>query len=275
MTKIPILGLFSLVGACAAAPWSSDRPHVRDGLLAHVPESEQAQITDARMRVLQLRDQLAAAKADEKEAEDLVEISQRNVDTLRTRASTAHEQIDHARAHRTNDDLEAARRNAEEVDSAVRFARKQTRYQENLEQLAEERIDLLQARIELAEAKVELAKAHAVSALDRPVAEEVDVDAHRRFIGDLSREVEQARIDALVARERVDLQKKYVDEGRDAVPAALLLQRVQPIDSVFEAKAFERQDGEGEAKASDAERDRARAGDDSASSRVPARPAGR
>lgn len=246
MNKMLTLGLFALAGACAAAPWGPDRPHVRDSLLAHVPDSEQTQITAARTQLLQLRDQLAASEADEKEADRLVEISQGIVASLQTRAATARDRIELARSHRTNADVEEARRQASELDAAVRLAQKQTRYQENLADLAEERIELLEARIQLAEAKVEFAKARAVSALDRPIADEIDVDAHRRVIGDLSREVEQERIDALVARERVDLQKKYIDEGRDDVPESLRLQRVQTIDSVFEAKAFERQDSDGD-----------------------------
>ena len=242
--KLLGLGLFTLACSCATRPWGRERPHVNDSLLVHVPESEQTKITDARTRLLELRDQLAAAEADEREADRLVDLSRRNVDSLQVRASSARTQIGIARAHRTNEELEEARREADEVDAAVRFAINQTRYQENLAALADERIDLLQARIALAEAKVELAKARAVSELDRPAVEDVDVDAHRRSVADLSREVEQARIEALVARERVELQQKYVEEGREDVPEALRLQSVQAIDSVFEAKAFERHDAD-------------------------------
>ena len=240
--RIVCVGLFALVSACASAPWRTDRPHVDDSLLAHVPQSQQAEIRDARTRVMELRDQLAAAEADAQEADRLVEISRRNLDTLQARASTTRASIDHAREHRTNNELEEARREANEVDAAVRYATEQNRYQENVAALADERTDLLKARIELADAKVELAKARAVSRLDRPAVAEVEVFDHRRAVADLSRAVEQARIDALVARTRVDLQKRYVDEGREQVPEALRLATVQPIENVFEARAFERQD---------------------------------
>lgn len=242
--KLLSVGLFTFASGCAASPWGTDRPHVQDSLLAHVSEGEQTKITEARTRLSELRDQLAAARADEREADRLVDLSRRNVDALQVRAAAARTQIGIAHEHRTNTDLDKARQEADEVEAAVRFAVNQARYQENLASLADERIDLLQARIQLAEARVELAKARAVSGLDRPAAAEVDVDAHRRSVADLSREVEQARIDALVARERLDLQKKYVEEGRDSVPEGLRLQSVQAIDSVFEAKAFERHEGD-------------------------------
>jgi hypothetical protein len=238
--KLPCVGLFTLLAGCASAPWEPARPQVRDSLVAHVPERDQARITAARTRVVELRDQLAAAAADEREAERLIDLSQRNRDTLETRAATARSTVEYARTHRTNADLEQARRETEDVERAVRFAADQVRYQEHVEALAEERIELLERRIALAEAQVELTKARAVSALDRPVADEIDVAAHERAVAELTREVEQARIEAQVARQRVELQKQLVDERQDGVAEALRLQTVQPVESLFEARAFER-----------------------------------
>ena len=244
-TKLLSIALLTSTFGCAGAPWDDSRPTVRDSLLAYVPESEQANIAEARTHLAQLREELAAARNDEAEAERLVDIADRNVDSLESRLGTAREQIDYARAHGTNEDLEHARQQADELASAVRLARTQKRYQEDLEDLGEERVDLLQSRIDLAAAKLELAKARAVRDLDRPAVEDVDVDDHRHAVDDLAQDVETARIDALVARHRVELQQEFVQRNQEGVPDALRLQTVQPIEAIFEAKAYASQPGDG------------------------------
>lgn len=212
---------------------------VQESLLTHLSDSQQQRLTEARQRRDDLQAKRAAAQNDLKEANNLVEMAHRDYTALRARLGSAGEQIDYSREFRTNDALDDAQQHRDQIEDAVRLASAQLNYNEGLRTLAQSRIELLDKQIALADARYELAKAKAVHSLDRPAAEKVDVDTHRYAVEELADSVEAARIDALVARRRVELTEKFVAENADHVPEALRLRGIEPVQKVFDSDAFE------------------------------------
>ena len=234
------LCLFLCLFGCQSTS-RNEPPMVKGGLLAYVPESGQKSIEQARHRRGELNEQLAAAHRDRAEAESHLELSRANLKALRLKVSEARDRAKHARRFGSNSEFDAAQTNRDEVEAAVRLADARLAYYEVLRDLADRRIDLLGARVTLADARFELAKARAVSGLDRPVAEQVDVDDHRHAVEHFADEVERARIEALVARERVRLRSTFAESCVDGVPEGLQFGRIEPMASLFRSDAYDSQ----------------------------------
>lgn len=235
----PWCALLACTLGCQSTDWDGSPP-VEDSWLAYVSdEDRQQQMDEARQRQDRLNQQLAAARSDLAESDSLLGLAESHLDALRVQLDRARDRIDHVRRFGTNTEFDAAQQRRDEIEAAVRLAESKASYYQAMQDLARERVTLLDLRADLADARLELAKARAVSELDRPVAEEIDVDDHRHTVRSLADRVEQARIDALVARELVKLRKEFVERKTSDVPQPLRTQEVEPIDAVFDAKAYE------------------------------------
>lgn len=238
-TFILLSGIAAVAFGCQSTGSRGNPPIVRDRLLAYVPEAQQENVHEARRRQNELQEQLSAAKNDLAEVDSLLNISREDIDVMRQRMQKARDQVDHTRQFGTDQEFQQAQTNLDQVEEALRYAQSQRKYNEDMREYANRRIDLLQERIELAEARLELAKARAVSTLDRPVVDDIDVDEHRYAVEREADDVENARIEALAARERLRLRHDFVQQSSGRVSEALRLRPVEPMDRVFEADAFE------------------------------------
>lgn len=232
--SVPLL--FAIAG-CETP--NSDAPHIREGWLAYVPESRLNELDQFRQRRSELNQQLAAAERDLDEIQSHVEMADRNVDMLEMRVNEAENQSDHAKKYGTHDEYRTAQDKLAEREAALRLGRVKHEYYDVITELARRRIDLLRERVDLADARYELAKARAISELDRPIAEEVALNEHRQEVMLQADAVERARVEALVARERVRLLAEMVGQRRDSVPEDLRTAQIEPMDSLFLSNAYE------------------------------------
>jgi hypothetical protein len=208
---------------------------VGDGLLAYVPQEQQEEIEDARRRRGEIVDQIAVARRDLSEVESFQRLADENLGTLASRAKEARLRVKHARQYDSTDEMDTAQIRRDELEAAKRLQEAKAAYYDDLEELAKQRIELLKRQANLWDARLELEKAEAVSELDRPAAKEVDVGEHRCEVNRLADQVEQARIETLVARERAKLRRTFVEQRAEAVPESLQLEPIEPADSVFKA----------------------------------------
>jgi hypothetical protein len=214
-------------------------PAVDTGLLAHVPEPEQARIEEARARHAEAREDLAAAQRELAQVSSQLDLAESERASARSRLTDARTACKHARQFGSNEDFANAQSRREEAEAAVRYAAARVDYYEDGKELAERRVDLMEERVDLAAARLELAKARAISELDRPVAADVDVDDYRHAVSAAADDVENARIEALVARERVKLRADFLGHRAEAVPEPLRTPPATSMQKMLESNAYE------------------------------------
>lgn len=238
-TRIPaVLCTLLVFGACQSMRESDN--DVPDSLLAYVPQSGQTHIEEARQRRGEVMEQKAIAMRDENEVESYLQLAQEDLEVLQLRYEEASKQVAHVKQFGSNEELEAAERRRDEVDNAVRLARAKVDYYEDLTKLGEVRVAWIEKRAELADARYQLAKAKAVSELDRPVAENVDLGDLRSEVAQLEDEVQRAAMEVEVARQRAELQSEFVAERQDGVPEGFRMNEIAKADDVFSAEFVDR-----------------------------------
>lgn len=213
--------------------------HDHAELLAYVPEDERSDIEKAREQRAEIASRLAAARRDLAEVESLQELAEANVDATETRLDEAIERVTHARRYDDADELREAEQRREEFHQAMRLHEAKAAYYDDLRELAERRVDLVEARMRLWDVRVELQTAEAVSRLDRPAARDVDVAAHRIAAERVAADVEEKRLETLVARHRADLRSEFVKRCSEGVTEALRMQPLEKPDAVFATKVAE------------------------------------
>jgi hypothetical protein len=226
--------LLCLTASCASAPWESGGPDpVDSGLLTYVPESQRAPIEEARAHRGEAQEDLAIARRDLQQAGSRVDLSERDSDALEERLDEAQAQVEHAHEYGTQAEYQTAQDRVESAQRAVSLAHAKTRYYEDIQEYAERVVDMEEQTLELAQARVQLSEAEAISALDRPAAQGVDVAAYREHVRELEDEVAMARIEVRAARERMGLRREFFDDRAQAVPASFRLNDPEPIDEML------------------------------------------
>lgn len=242
----------SLILSCSVAAWALgcqaptwDRsPEVDEGLLAHVSADGREQLEDERRSLADRREALAVEQRAARECESFVELAEEHLDVLEARVDEARSQIGHAREYGTTGEHGEAEQKRWDAEAAVQLAEAKLDYQEDLSELAIRRVALAEERVALAEARYELAKAEAIAALDRPSSKDIDVGDYREQVLERSYAVERARIEALVARERVALTNELVSRRTEGVPETLRLGSLEPADELFTEDLYDGEEDE-------------------------------
>jgi hypothetical protein len=230
------VGCLVLLAGC-----QTDRDSVRQkeaSLLAYVPESEQEEIQRLQRERAELDERLAAVRADVDRVQSLYELAEQNADALHARVVEARQRVQHARQFGDNDELRGAQERRDQLEDAEKLQRSKVAYYEDLVELAQRRLDLAQKRAALADVEVQVATAEVVQNLDRPAAKTVDADAQRDRRQQLAQEVDDARIEALVAHRRAELRSELITGEASDVPDNLRFEPIAELDGVFPTDVF-------------------------------------
>lgn len=234
MRRATTTTMLLILSSCSSMPWNHDAARPVDaGLLVYVPESEKQGIQEARATRAQVSEDLAVAQRDAEQAASRLDIAKNDAGVIEDRVDEAQDQVDHAKAYGTQDALAAAQQNLADTQAAARLARTRVDYYEDLETLADRMVDLEQARLDLATARVNLSEAQAISRLDRPATQDVDVASYRETVRQLEDEVATAQVEARAARTRVDLRHDLLANRAQAVPASFRTNEPEPADDVL------------------------------------------
>jgi chromosome segregation ATPase len=240
MHRLSTITTLLILSSCSSIHSSHDRPEpVEQGLLVHVPDSEKGEIEEARGERAKIEEQLAIAQRDLEQVQSQNEMAEGDLAILEDRLDEARDKVEYAREYGTQDDLADARENLRQTQAAVRLARTQAQYHEDLEDLAESMVEMEDAWLAYAQARVELREAEAISKLDRPAAQGYEVDEYEEELCRLEDELAMAQVDARAARLRVDLRREFMDERTEAVPASFRLSEPEPIDEVLTVSLYE------------------------------------
>ena len=218
---------------------TDDPGQIEAGLLAYVPENDRAQIQESRNRRAQATEDLRIAESGVEQVKARRELADHDLDVVRKRVKEAEDSTDYVRKYGNAQELEAARRRREESNIALRFANAKIHYYEDLGSLADELVALHEARVELAEATVKLEEARAVSQLDRPAAQEIDVQIYEGRVYELQDRVSMKTVDARTARVQVGLRQEFLDERARAVPASFRLNAIDAPETILALPDFE------------------------------------
>ena len=234
MRRGTLLTTLLLLTSCSSMPWQDDDPRpVEAGLLAYVPESGKQEIQQARAQRAQVREDLAISKRDLEQVESRVSLAENDLDVLESRREEAEDQVEHARKYGTQEELQKAEERLQTTQAAVRLASTKVRYYEDLEQLAGQVVELQEARLELASARIEAAEAEAIATLDRPAAQDVDLNAYRERVRRLEDQVAMHQVEARATRMKVDLRREFLDDRAQAVPASFRMNEPEAVDELL------------------------------------------
>jgi hypothetical protein len=211
---------FVALPACHSSASAPDLSyHVEDSMLANVPDGDRGDIEDARKATLSANDEWAAAKARVERAQQKLHLAQQDLDVAKSRSDRADAAIELAQ-NGTTEDLEKARQEKKDATALVNAAKTRIDLRQQQIQHAQAYLDYKQKQLALAQANAELAKARAVSKLDRPRAQSIDVAKFEKQVRDTQEAVDVAKVRTDAARKEVQVAQEHYDREVKAVPAS-------------------------------------------------------
>jgi hypothetical protein len=199
--------------------YDPSNPRVEDRVFVHVPESQRQAVTEARSERSQMEDTLTVAQRD-------LEVERQRVRGARVQRDLAKESVDAARtsyevAKGSNEAVrEREMRNADQdIERALtrwHSAQAQVSYHEARLAKIEAEIKIARLRVDLAESRIELAKAKAVSELDRPAADRVEIIDFENRVEENELRIAMAEVDVAAWEEKLRLQQEVLDSRKQA-----------------------------------------------------------
>lgn len=238
MKPFPMIpSVLTLVAAagCQTTPaeWFEGAPTVDAAHLEHVSSADREDIQAARAAESTASDHLSYAKRDFEETKKALNAAEQRFEIARQEVEAAELQV--AQAETGTDEAKAeAQEDLEGAQTYRRVAEANFNYLRSVVKARAEDIQLAEIEHDVARARTELIKARAVAKLDRPEAQEIDVQRFQEYLDGLEETRNVAQVDSEAAWSKADLQLATTRERAKILPASFEVEIKE-----FEPKRYE------------------------------------